>query len=329
MPWFALVVALGAAPLEDAVQQVKSLEFARAARSLKQAEKTTDLSRDEVLRFYELKGVVSASLGDPEAAKAAFVVLLTLDPSFKFSGKVGPKISTPLFEARSLSREQPLRLAFQEVTEARVVRFSLAAPAGLVRSVRVSMTEDGVGRTFELPATPTLEVKTRGARVVAKVVLLGDRRWVLTAEESVELGAPPALAAKQSDAPTTITPPPPPPPLLPREAPVEVSVTSTEPRFRPAAYTLMAVGGAALTAGVIAGVLSTMARNTFATDTTLTRADALNLDTRVRRTALIANIGFGAAAALIGTGLLVFFLGAPSADAASAGAASAWSFVPS
>lgn len=326
MPWLALVVALGAAPLEEAVQQVKSLEFARAARTLKQAEKASGLTRDEVLQYYELKGVVSASLGDHEGAKSAFLVLLTLDPAFKFSAKVGPKISTPFFEARSLAREQPLRLGFQEVTGARVVRFSLAAPSGLVRSVRVSVTEDGVARTFELPPTPALEVKTHGARVLAKVALLGERRWVLTTEETVELGAPVVAVGKPVDVPIS---PPPAPPLEPREAPVEVKLSSAEPRFRPAAFTLIALGGVALTAAVVFGVLSSAARTSFASDVALTRVDALALNERAQTTALLANLGFGSAAALLATGVLVFFLGSPSGDAASAAAGSRWSLFSS
>lgn len=322
MPWVALVAILAATPLDEARKQVRSLEYAKAARTLKAVEKSDRMSFEEVVAFYELKGVVAASLGDAAGAKQAFTVLLTLAPGFRFPGRISPKISTPFFEAKAVAKEEPLKLEYLQAVgppDARALRFSLTAPEGLVRGVRVVISEDGASRTVQLPASAVVEVKASGAKVRAVAIALDERGWALCDDVVGEVESPPEAPATV-DAPLARTEPPSPEPVLtpppPTESPVALTRAVPEPRFRPAAWTLVGLGGASLVAGVVLGVLSSSARSTFESSTTLTRAEALALDSRARGTAVGANVAFVSAGVLAAAGVLLLFLGAPSdADA--------------
>lgn len=322
MPWVVLVAILAATPLDEARKQVRSLEYAKAARTLKVVEKAERLSFEEVVSFYELKGVVAASLGDAGGAKEAFTVLLTLAPGFRFPGRVSPKITTPFFEAKAVAKEEPLKLVYLQAVgpqDARELRFSLTAPEGLVRSVRVVISEDGVSRTEQRPAAPVVEVKASGAKVRAVAVALDERGWALCEGVIGEVESRPE-APPTPDAPLATAEPVRPPtvvaPSPPTEPPLALTRAVPEPRFRPAAWTLVGLGGASLVAGVVLGVLSSSARSTFESSTTLTRAEALALDRQARGTAVGANVAFVSAGVLAAAGVLLFILGAPSdADA--------------
>lgn len=118
--WFAVALWLAAAhvyaegapadgtnpALQRAERAIEALDFAVAARELEGAWRQEHNPRDTVLRILELRGVVAASLGQPDKARRHFEQLLALDGSRVLPGDVSPRILTPFYEARSRALEQ-------------------------------------------------------------------------------------------------------------------------------------------------------------------------------------------------------------------------------
>jgi hypothetical protein len=299
--------------LVEVREQVRTLKYGPATRSLQALEKRTDLSREDALAFYEMRGLVAGSQGNDAAAEAAFVALLCLDPDFKLKGKPAPKVTTPFLSARSeVRRSGPLELGPAGADRAgRVVEaltFSLRDPRHLVAELAVELVEDGVARTVVVAAAATVRVPVHAEVVSWTATARSALKWTLTAPQAGRSAPAADDTPRAAPAPVVVAPPPSPPPNL--------ALTDDGPRYRPAAYTLLAVGVAALAAGVGFGVSSSSALGSFRAATAngdpvagLTRAQALELATRADSHAIVANACFVAGGVLAASGLVTWLLG--------------------
>jgi hypothetical protein len=320
---FVLWSALASSPLDDAREQVRAVKYVQAAKSLKAAAKLEGLTRAEALEYFELRGVVSASLLDGDAAKAAFISLLSLDPEVKLKGRPSPKVTTPFFAARAQVREQggvSLKFTSAEqkdgVVEALV--FSLRVVSGLTEQVAVDVVEDGVGRAVVVPAAATVRVPVKGRQVSALAVVRTAQRWALS--------NPVEGRFTQSDAPVAEKPLPPPPVTQP-----VVALAPAPPSFyRPLSYGLMGVAVAGFVLGAVFGVSSQSARNEYLAATSsagivtvITRERAQQLGQTASTFAVVANAGLIGGGVTAAAAIVFWLLGlspAPSAAVASTGA---------
>src|SRR4051812_31920323 len=96
---FALVMPGQAnASLEAAQRAVSELRYPDARPLLAKARLTPSLDRKTLLEILWLQGLVSASLGQGDAARTAFRTLLSIDPDFTPNKEQPPKVMTPFYE---------------------------------------------------------------------------------------------------------------------------------------------------------------------------------------------------------------------------------------
>lgn len=301
--------------LEQARAHTVALRYTAASKALKQVSQQPGLTHADVIEFYELSAIVAASTGNSQAAKEAFAALVLLEPGYKLKGRYSPKVTTPFFEGKAFAQDHgalSVSLASSSITNARVGQVTLAFSRddrSLVKTVEVTVLEDGASRTLQLPfvakGKSTLEVS--GKAVDLRLTLIGANAWVLAHLPPLTVEVPPPVVETQ--------PPPPPVPLT--EAPLVASATSSP--LRPIAYGLAGLGAAGLITGAIFGISSQTARTTVlnaqqGTDlvTTITRAHALELSQQASSQALIANIALIAGGTVLATGVVLWLLGLPS-----------------
>ncbi len=321
----ATFLTASSSPSLDSVRaSIKGLQFAQALKDLKALEQKSDLSRDQALELYELKGVAAASLNDGAEAQKAFEIMLGIDGNATLKGRYSPRVMTPFFEARSLVKEQgPIAVTITPSFEGGLVRSLEFTRSGLSStlmkrlSVQVREVADGGWRRVDTTwQAGKATVPVKGKSVDVMVRGLTDQDWELYAPAEVKhFEAPRAAAAVVADAP--------------RETPVEpvrhsapdeglTTAPAAEPKLRPVAWGLFATGAVGVGVGVT--LLGTAAglKAQFDNATTeggvvtgLTRADALALqkDMQTRQTVGVALLAVGAAAGIAGG--VVWALGSP------------------
>ncbi len=325
-----VVVAAGpalAAPnakLAEAKRLVDDLELEAAAKALDAAAAVAGNDRATMLDLYELQGVVHGTQGKTDKAREAFKALLVLDPEHKLSGNQPPRVRTPFYEAKDwAARNGPLALdADVQKTGAVVDAITLKVKGDglrLAKAVAFHLDLSGKPRfeTARLDASGKATVKVGAAGVKWWAELLGEKDAVL-----VHLGtaaaprdeAPKVAVAPPVDPLKDVPPPPPPPP--------EVAQPAGGAWMRPTGIGLLAAGGVALGVGALMGLQANDAHNKVknaARDANnniigITQREAAQLDAAERSNATVANVLFGTAAALAGTGLAFVILGGPSDD---------------
>jgi hypothetical protein len=165
--------------LEASTQAIAAQDLDAAKTALDAAEKAGPLDHDANVKLWEQRGIVAAYGDDTAGAKAAFDMLLALDPGHFLSYYVSPK-ATFVFEELRNQKDR-------------------TAPALDVTWQRGGKVGDPVPLDVEVLADPkrflkkaTVFVRTRGERDwrAADLALGGDRKLVLppvTADKPVSL----------------------------------------------------------------------------------------------------------------------------------------------
>lgn len=323
----ALASTAGAAEptVETAQAQVRDLSFKAAERSLARVAQTRNLRNEDVITWHALKGIVAGSLKDAKGARDAFRALLNLNLGYRLEGRFSPRVMTPFFEAKRWAEENGALTVDRSpplITEGQVRRLSFAVKGDALKRVSavvVNVREAGGDWRVVRLGPAGGDVTTQAARVASWVQLEDERGWALVVDGSqsapiiVQAGAPVATATPPG--PTeqlTPLPPPPPPPTVSLVEPA-----TSSPRFRPAAWTLVGTGVAALGIGLAFGLIANSERTRFTQATRdsagvitgLTRQGALELDAAMRTHALVADILFAVGGALAATGVGLWIAG--------------------
>ena len=331
--------------LDKAESAMRDLEYGEALKHIEAARKEPNNSRAVMVRLLELQSVALATMGQEAKALKAFQALLSLNPDFKLSGKQPPRVSTVFFEARGwIDQNKPLTVRAGTPTYGPGVVKELKVevpsdPAKLLKKVRLFTVIDGKQKSVDLPVAATVSTKVDAARVEWWAEALGEKDAVFAtigdSKQPQRAEAPDApVAAKQpTETPDIpIKPKPPPEPETKPEPKDDPGISAwAEPPppskpIKPLRLVSFALGGAAVVAagvGVGFGVaangsamrIATAERDASGRITSLTRADALTIDAQQRTQASLANVMFVASGALLGTGVVLFFLGGGSDDA--------------
>ncbi|MGH7282313.1 MAG: hypothetical protein ACRELY_12360 [Polyangiaceae bacterium] len=95
--------------LEKAEQAYANLDYEAANKTAQSVVKQHGLTHAELVRAYRIIGVTHAILDHDDAARDAFVMLLTYEPDYQADQNLGPKVTTPFYEARGFWRGQPVK----------------------------------------------------------------------------------------------------------------------------------------------------------------------------------------------------------------------------
>ncbi len=131
--------------LERARRQLDNLQYEDAAGSLEQALRNGDSGPKELAEIYQLSAQVAAARGDDAAAEDFFRHLLALAPGTKLPAGVSPKIAEPFAAARSfIDQRLPISCRWEQDPTAAAVRVLVDAdPLSMVDGAEVSWVEDG------------------------------------------------------------------------------------------------------------------------------------------------------------------------------------------
>ena len=105
--WLIPGVALGADDLRQAQKMYESMEYKAAATASDKALRSSGMRPEELIEAYRIQGLSLSILGKTEASAQAFMKLLSIDPTFRLSRDISPKVSAPFNQALSLSKEAP------------------------------------------------------------------------------------------------------------------------------------------------------------------------------------------------------------------------------
>jgi len=95
--------------LDKAEGLYANLDYEAANKVAQSVVKQKGLTHDQLVRAYRIIGVTHAILDHGDASRDAFVMLLTYEPDYQADQNLGPKVTTPFFEARGFWRGQPVK----------------------------------------------------------------------------------------------------------------------------------------------------------------------------------------------------------------------------
>jgi hypothetical protein len=145
--------------LEKAEQLYANLDYEAANKLAQKVVQEKGLTHDQLVRGYRILGISHAVLDREEKARDAFVMLLTIDPEFQADPNLGPRVTTPFFEARGYWRSQPVRpgievLASVRAHEAGSLKVTLRDPTHLVKKAQLGYRFGSEGSYQTRPIQP-------------------------------------------------------------------------------------------------------------------------------------------------------------------------------
>lgn len=131
--------------LERARRQLDDLKYEDAAASLEQALRTGESDPKELAVIYQLSAQVAAARGDEASAEDFFRHLLALAPGTTLPGGVSPKIAEPFAAARAfIEQKLPISVRWEPDASSSAVRVLVDAdPLSMVDGAEVVWLEDG------------------------------------------------------------------------------------------------------------------------------------------------------------------------------------------
>jgi hypothetical protein len=303
----ALAPPVHAAPLDDAKAAVEASDYLKAKAALAEALASGTNGREELAEIYRLSGIVAGALGDPKAATAAFQRALALSPKVELPPGTSPKIGRPFAAAQQAAKKSggPLEIRSETSAEPPSVTVIVAAdPVQMIAKVRATVIVDGKPeQTFDRPPAPSTTIELpEGARLDVRVAVLDEKGNRLAELGSREVPIVIVGKAPPPPPPVVVAPikrPPPPPPAPRAQRPLHL-------RWKLWAGAAIAFGGAA----TYFAIDTVMAKrelddlNRHSVDHDFTEAKAV--ESHARRSALLTNIGYGAAGALAVTAAVLY-----------------------
>lgn len=301
---------------EDLVAQVR---YADAEKALTQARAQPGNARETLLRILELQGIVAGTLGQAPRASKFFQQLLALQPDRRLAEGLPPRVRTPYYEAKGIASEvAPMLFTASADMEGPVLRAKLSAdPATLARKARFHVREvGGAWKVTDKPiASGAAALSPGSGRFEWWVELLGEHDATLFSAGSDDKPFVDGVAAaKPVPVPVAVAVAP------SSDVPVAIAAPASSPGVHPAVWVCAAGAGAAAVGGVVAGVLSrgnagkveNPQKDAAGLVTGMTQREAAGLRDQARTQAIAANVLFGSAVALAGTGLAIFLFSGPS-----------------
>jgi hypothetical protein len=328
LPWVVSLLsatAFAASPhLERAKSLLDDLSYEKALGAVEKGRAVQNNDAETTAALYEVEAIALANLGRGAKATEAFRHLLVLLPDYQLSSEHPPRVRTPFLEARDwVEKHGALNLVIDGDKQPGTVErltFKVTADAlKLVRSLKVHVAPaNGAARDETLTLTDgQASLPAGGVESVAYVAtLIGERGAALIVRKGTVESPKPAPPPEPSPV-AAVEPPPPAPPL-------EVAAPApSSPAWKiPTAIVFLVAGAAGVGVGGWFGAQSQSARNTLSgatknangVVTSLTLAQAAQLDHQAIFDAQLANSLFIAGGVIAAVGAVLLFL--PLSDSA-------------
>jgi len=92
--------------LQEATRLLDIMEYKKAQKAADRVLKSPDSGPHELVAAYRIKGLSLSALGKTNRSLAAFRRLLAIDPDFRLSEDVSPKLAAPFYQAVAMQRTQ-------------------------------------------------------------------------------------------------------------------------------------------------------------------------------------------------------------------------------
>jgi hypothetical protein len=215
--------------LDQAEQKFRQMDYAGALKLTGKLLKSAGLGPEELVRVYRVRGLSLAATNKSKEAAKAFALLLAIDPSFRLSDDVSPKLLPPFELAlKVIANKKPIGLSHQPPDPGQAPAVELAVtldadPFKMVKSVRLrcwppSGPERVVAQAVKGPGTFKLKLPagTEAGPIRYAFEALNRSGSVLaragSEQQPFSLGAPPAPPPA---VPPVVAAAPPPPNLVP------------------------------------------------------------------------------------------------------------------
>jgi tetratricopeptide (TPR) repeat protein len=173
------VWAAGSSPdMEKAAQLFKQMNYRGALKLAQRALKSAESEPDDLVSAYRITGLCLSALGRDSQAVQSFKKLLAIDPSFRLSRDISPKLTPPFKKAlRLVENLDPISLVHQEPD-------SPGALAGL--ELKVTIQSD----PFSMVSAVRLQYRVGGAwRQMKTAGVKAPSTVFVTLPEDLEGGA--------------------------------------------------------------------------------------------------------------------------------------------
>jgi hypothetical protein len=146
-----LLPALASAtePVEQAEKLFQDMEYDRARKIARSVLSSPGASPEVLVTAYRIQGLCLSAMGKPGKAVRAFRRLLAIEPEFRISPDISPKLAAPFFQAVAMSRGDKGILLRHNPPEPKMVlgglllKVRLAAdPLRMIRTVRMRFLTD-------------------------------------------------------------------------------------------------------------------------------------------------------------------------------------------
>jgi len=98
--------AARASDLQEAARLLDNMEYKKALKAADRVLMSPKSGPHELMAAYRIKGLSLSALGKANRALVAFRKLLELDPSFRLSEDLSPKLAAPFYQAVAMLRSQ-------------------------------------------------------------------------------------------------------------------------------------------------------------------------------------------------------------------------------
>jgi hypothetical protein len=144
--------------LEKAEQLYANLNYDEANKLAVAVTRQKGLTHDQLVRAYRIAAISHAILDREDPARDAFVMLLTYEADFQADPNLGPKVTTPFFEARGFWRGQPVKPGIDTSTllkakEAGSFKVTVRDPSHIVKHAQAGWRFGPTGEFKTRPVT--------------------------------------------------------------------------------------------------------------------------------------------------------------------------------
>ncbi len=319
-PWFSrallvLVVVARVARADDgalakARAAVQASDYLSARPILATALALGTNGADELAEIYRLSGIVAAALGEAQPATEAFERLLALQPKATLPAGTSPKIGRPFAAAVAFGKtHDPILVKSETAEEPPTVTVVIASdPMAMIAKARAWVVVDGKPeQVLDGAGTTRIAIELpRGRRLDVRIAALDAR-----GNRVVELGSkdvPIVILGKVAESHVAVVTPQPPPPPTGKPAQPVATAGSRSILLSPWLYGALAgasLGASALFVIGAHGAASDL--DAIGKDTQHhTQSEAVAVESRGRRDALLANLGLAATGAFAITAAILY-----------------------
>lgn len=146
-------------PLASAEAYLEEMEYVKALRLVDRVLASSGRGPGELVKAYRIQGLCQAAAGKTEASMQAFRRLLSIDPEFRLSTEISPRLAGGFYQAVAYSKNnKPITLVHRPSEPPRkLAGLELAVELqadslGMVKAVRlVFSSEGGADQIIEVP----------------------------------------------------------------------------------------------------------------------------------------------------------------------------------